>query len=204
MIELEPKVIDANRALRSLRKRDPLADPRVHIVIERCTWRACADDKRYDAIVSQPSHPWTAGASHLYTREFMQQAAAHLSAAGVFVQWMNISFLDEALLRSLSATLLDVFKELRIYRPDPNTLVFLASNAALDTRDTTRVRAAIAAAPPHYARYGIEVPEDVARGAELLTRRVPWHWREAPISSPTIATDSRPTPFTTVVVALCR
>ncbi len=142
-------------------------------------------DKHYDAVVSQPSHPWTAGASHLYTREFMQQVAAHLNPDGVFIQWMNISFLDEALLRSLSATLLDVFKELRIYRPDPNTLVFVASGGALRAEeDIARTRAAIAAAPSHYARYGIEVPEDLvglalsadqqgalalARGADLIT-----------------------------------
>ena len=63
-------------------------------------------DRRYDAIVSQPSHPWTAGASHLYTREFMQLAHDHLNSGGVFVQWMNVIFMDEDLLRSLTATLL--------------------------------------------------------------------------------------------------
>jgi len=183
VIELEPEVIEANRALRSLRKRDPLADPRIRIVLNDARGALALTSKRYDAVVSQPSHPWTAGASHLYTREFMQQVATHLNPQGVFVQWMNISFLDEALLRSLSATLLDVFRELRIYRPDPNTLVFVASNAALQTEDFTRVRAGIAAAPSAYARYGIEVPEDLvvalaadqqgaealARGAELIT-----------------------------------
>ncbi len=167
VIELEPEVIEANRALRSIRKRDPLADPRVHIVLNDARGALALTDKRYDAVVSQPSHPWTAGASHLYTREFMQQVAAHLNPDGVFIQWMNISFLDEALLRSLSATLLDVFKELRIYRPDPNTLVFLASNGALRAEeDITRTRATIAAAPSHYARYGIEVPEDLLVASE--------------------------------------
>ena len=65
-------------------------------------------NRRYDAIVSQPSHPWTAGASHLYTREFMQLAHDHLNPGGVFVQWMNVIFMDEDLLRSLTATLLKV------------------------------------------------------------------------------------------------
>ena len=32
----------------------------------------------YGAIVSQPSHPWTAGASHLYTRDFFQQVRERL------------------------------------------------------------------------------------------------------------------------------
>jgi len=178
VIELEPRVIDANRALRSARKRDPLSDPRVHVVLNDARGALALTTKRYDAVVSQPSHPWTAGSSHLYTREFMQQVKAHLNADGVFVQWMNISFLDETLLRALTATLLDVYRELHIYRPDPNTLVFVASDGPLDPIDTlSATRATLAAAPAHYARFGIEVPEDVVaalvvdqQGAEALAR----------------------------------
>ena len=132
VIELEPKVIEANRETSALRKRNPLADPRVNIIVNDARGALRLTSRRYDAIVSQPSHPWTAGASHLYTREFMQLAHDHLTADGVFVQWMNVIFMDEDLLRSLTATLLSVFPEVRVYRPDPNTVVFLASDAPLD------------------------------------------------------------------------
>ena len=132
VIELEPKVIEANRVTGQLRKRNPLADPRVNIIVNDARGALRLTDRRYDAIVSQPSHPWTAGASHLYTREFMQLAHDHLNSGGVFVQWMNVIFMDEDLLRSLTATLLKVFPEVRVYRPDPNTVVFLASDAPLD------------------------------------------------------------------------
>ena len=110
VIELEPQVIEANRATRALRKRDPLADPRVHLISNDARGALSLTARKYDAIVSQPSHPWTAGASHLYTLEFMQQARDHLNDGGVFVQWMNVTFMDEALLRSLTATLLTVFE----------------------------------------------------------------------------------------------
>lgn len=184
VIELEPKVMEANRAVRSLRARDPLLDPRVTVILNDARGALSLSPKTYDAIVSHPSHPWTAGASHLYTREFMQVARAHLSEGGVFVQWMNISFLDESLLRSLAATLLDVFGQVRLYRPDPNTLVFLASVRPLEL-ETALARQGIpfSEAPRHYARFGIHVIEDLvtalvadqegvialARGAELIT-----------------------------------
>ncbi len=106
VIELEPKVIEANRFTAQLRKRNPLTDPRVNIIVNDARGALRLTDRRYDAIVSQPSHPWTAGASHLYTREFMQLAHDHLNSGGVFVQWMNVIFMDEDLLRSLTATLL--------------------------------------------------------------------------------------------------
>ena len=118
----------------ALRKRNPLGDPRVNIILNDARGALRLTNRRYDAIVSQPSHPWTAGASHLYTREFMQLAHDHLTPDGVFVQWMNVIFMDEDLLRSLTATLLSVFREVRVYRPDPNTVVFLASDQPLESR----------------------------------------------------------------------
>jgi spermidine synthase len=181
VIELEPKVIDANRAVAQLRKRDPLRDSRVHIILNDARGALALTEKRYDAIVSQPSHPWTAGASHLYTREFMRQAREHLTEGGVFVQWMNIGFLDEDLLRSLAATLLDVFSSVSVYRPDPNTLIFLASTTPLQLEQTVLSAATpLDVAPRHYARFGIHCPEDVVvaltvdqAGIEALAQSAP-------------------------------
>jgi len=152
VIEIEPRVLDANEAVRGLRKNEPLADRRVRVVINDARSALNLTRHRYDAIVSQPSHPWTAAASHLYTREFMMQAREHLNDGGVFVQWMNISFMDEALLRSFAATVLDVFADARLYRPDPYTLIFVASKG----RDRYQ--------PPSgnaFQAVGINTPEDI-------------------------------------------
>jgi hypothetical protein len=184
VIELEPKVIEANRQSAELRKRNPLSDPRVNIIVNDARGALRLTNRRYDAIVSQPSHPWTAGASHLYTQEFMKLAHDHLNADGVFVQWMNVIFLDEDLLRSLTATLLSVFREVRVYRPDPNTVVFLASDAPLNPElQLASNGLPLRDAPLHYGRFGINVVEDlvaalvldaegsrrVASGAHLIT-----------------------------------
>jgi spermidine synthase len=150
VIEIEPRVIDANIATRSLRKHDPLGDQRINIIINDARAALNLTNRRYDAIVSQPSHPWTAAASHLYTREFLLQARAHLTGNGVFVQWMNLSFIDESLLRSFAATVLDVFPVARLYRPDPFTLLFVACRAG-DRPLSTQA----------FPRLGINTPEDV-------------------------------------------
>ncbi len=170
VIEIEPKVVEANRATSALRKRNPLADPRVNIILNDARGALRLTSRRYDAIVSQPSHPWTAGASHLYTREFMQLAHDHLTPDGVFVQWMNVIFMDEDLLRSLTATLLKVFPEVRVYRPDPNTVVFLASDAPLDLElQLARSGLPLRDAPLHYARFGINTVEDLVAALVLDT-----------------------------------
>ena len=162
VIELEDKVVEANRSIAKRRLHDPLADSRVNIILNDARGSLELTNKRYDAVVSQPSHPWTAGASHLYTREFMQQAKDHLNPGGLFVQWMNVDFLDEGLLRSLVATINAVYPHVRVYRPAPPTLLFLASDQPIEPeRQIEATRAALAVSPDHYGRLGLNVIEDL-------------------------------------------
>ena len=132
VIELEPEVLNANRLLVDRRENDPLQDSRINIIFNDARNALRLTNKSYDAIVSQPSHPWTAGASHLFTREFVAIAKDHLNDDGVFLQWMNAEFVDEELLRSLAATLLDAFEYVRVYGADSTVLFFLASDSPLD------------------------------------------------------------------------
>ena len=75
----------------------------LNIVINDARGALKLTEKRYDAVVSQPSHPWTAGASHLYTQEFLEVASEHMNAGGVFLQWLGSHFVDETLLGSFCA-----------------------------------------------------------------------------------------------------
>jgi spermidine synthase len=173
VIELEPEVLRANRAIATLRNRDPLADSRLNLILNDARSALALSDRRYDAIVSQPSHPWTAGASHLYTREFLEQAHAHLRSGGVFVQWMGAEFLDPKLLRSMLATLHAVFPQVRLYRVTPTALLLLASDLPLDTEQhPDRIRAVLDSATLHYARLGLAAPENLVAALALDTAGV--------------------------------
>ena len=79
VVEIESEMIRANRAIADQRRRDPLSDPRVHITVNDARSALQLTRERFDAIVSQPSHPWTAAASHLYTREFFELVRSRLS-----------------------------------------------------------------------------------------------------------------------------
>jgi spermidine synthase/tetratricopeptide (TPR) repeat protein len=48
-----------------------------------------ASDKKYDLIISEPSNPWVAGCSNLFTREFFHAARERLSEDGVLAQWIQ-------------------------------------------------------------------------------------------------------------------
>jgi hypothetical protein len=158
-------VLRANQRLASWRGIDPLADPRIRVRSNDARSALLLTDQRYDAIVSQPSHPWGAGASHLYTREFFTLVRDRLTDDGVFVQWIGLSFVDEDLLRTLLATLRSVYPHVRVYRPGLGGVLFLASAAPLDVE--RGADQAIAAAPAEFADVGIVAAEDLAAALVL-------------------------------------
>ena len=168
VIELEPEVIRANRMLEDKRNKDPLTDPRIHVVVNDGRNALRLTSKTWDAIVSQPSHPWTAGASHLFTREFVRLAKEHLNEAGVFVQWMDSTLVNEALLRSLAATLRSEFRHVRLYRPTPVALIFLASDAPLDLElELARTGRPLDTEAEHFRRLGMGSLEDLVSALAL-------------------------------------
>jgi spermidine synthase len=165
VIELEPEVVAANRAVPARAGGDPLADPRVALRLGDARGALVLADRRWDAIVSQPSHPWTAGASHLYTREFSALVHSRLSPRGVFVQWIGAAFVDLERLRALIAAQTAEFANVQVYRPEGGAIVMVASDAPFDPLATAAQ--AIAATPRDFAAAQITRVEDVVAALVL-------------------------------------
>ena len=184
VIELEPEVINANRSLAGMRNIDPLADPRIDVIINDARNALTLSTKRYDVIVSQPSHPWTAGASHLFTREFVANSKIHLNESGVFVQWMNSEFVDEPLLRTLAATLLAEFENIRLYQPRSQMLMFMASDGPLDTEiSLAETGQPFGTDIMHFSRLGMNSVEDLLAALVMDQQGLEDFSRGAPIST---------------------
>ena len=162
VVEIEPRVLEANRFIAAERRHDPLRDDRVRVVLNDARNALQRTSYQYDIIVSQPSHPWTPASANLYSREFLALSKRRLTADGVFVQWMNASFVSEELFRSLVATLAAEYRHLLVYEPVPMSLVFLASDTEVDPRRWfTSGRTRTDEAARALARAGIMLPEDL-------------------------------------------
>jgi len=168
VIELEHEVVIANRLIP--RSNSPLDDPRVTLRIGDARGAMNLSDKRYDAIVSQPSHPWTSGASHLYTREFFELTRSKLKPGGIFIQWIGAAFIDTDLFGTLAASMTDAFRYVHVYRPVPAALVFMASDEPIDLLESAP--RALAIAPTSFGRYGIHRVEDFFASWSLDTEGV--------------------------------
>ena len=165
VVELEPEVVAANRAVDHLRVTDVAADKRIVVKLGDARSVLELSGEPFDAIVSQPSHAWTSGSSHLYTRDFFERVRGRLAEDGVFVQWLGLPFVDEPLLRSFVATLGSVFPNVRLYRPTWTGALFIASSGPLDLE--SRFEEIRAKSPEEFRRVGLRDVETLLAALTL-------------------------------------
>ena len=181
VIEIEEEVVEANRRAATGRRRNPLDDPRLRIFINDARGALMLSEASYDGVVAQASHPWTAGASHLYTREFFELVKTRLTPDGVFAQWMGLPFIDEPLLRSLVATLSSVFRYVVVLHPEAGGLLFVASDAPLPV--LPGIRQMLEEQPESLARYGFYTAEELAAALLLDAEGVVVFGADAPLNT---------------------
>ncbi|MCB9496121.1 MAG: hypothetical protein H6686_04450 [Fibrobacteria bacterium] len=117
-------------------------DPRfaIHFLDARIFF--ATGSRPYDVIVSEPSNPWVAGVSSLFTREFYREIRSHLASDGVFIQWIHTYEFEDALLLSILAALSDEFPHLRLhFVPSTQDMVIAASASPLQADDTNLANA---------------------------------------------------------------
>jgi len=110
VVELEPAVVEAGKSIRN-GPVSALDDPRVSVEINDARNTLLTENKKYDIIAAQPSHPWLAGASNVFTQEFFHLVDSRLTDEGIFSQWINLFRMDVTTLRSLFKAFYSVFPE---------------------------------------------------------------------------------------------
>ena len=114
-VEISPEVADAARRFFADANRHVLENPKLKLVIGDARQHVLATKDRYDVIISEPSNPWMAGVSALFTREFFEGVRGRLAPGGVFCQWGHLYNMGEGDLATLLATFQDVFPKGRVY-----------------------------------------------------------------------------------------
>lgn len=135
-IEIEKAMWQQSRFFMPFNRRT-FEDPRyaIHFLDARIFFATRPEP--YDLIVSEPSNPWVAGVSSLFTREFYREVRAHLSEQGVFVQWIHTYEFEDALLLSILSALHQEFPHLRLhFVPTTQDMVIVAGRSPLRADDT--------------------------------------------------------------------
>jgi len=169
VIEIAPAVPEAARRFDDWSGR-ALDDPRVQVVLDDARSRLLVRPRRFDVIASQPSNPWVAGVSNLFTVEFFRLARARLLPGGVFCQWVQAYRLSAEDFRGLVRTFLEVFPQATLWEESAGGgdyfLVGIEGDAPLRI-DPARLRD-----PRHRAAWGDLDRAGAGQPADLLSRFV--------------------------------
>ncbi|MGH9870740.1 MAG: fused MFS/spermidine synthase, partial [Candidatus Polarisedimenticolia bacterium] len=142
VVEIEPAMIEAQSYFQSLNNM-PLQDPRTRLRLDDARNELLVSDRTYDVIISEPSNPWLAGPSKLFTREFFQQVTRRLRPGGILCQWVQLYGMDVPSLQAVLRTFASVFPHRLVFKGSPGDLLVLGSAEPI-TLDTAAIRARMA------------------------------------------------------------
>jgi spermidine synthase len=137
--EIERAVLRASGLFRDV-NRDVLADPRVHVIEDDARSALMLAASPYDVIVSEPSNPWIAGVSALFTRDYFSVVARRLAPGGIFCQWLQMYRVTPGLVAVVIANLRAVFPHVEIWFSNASDLMVLAAREPVRW-DSTRFAA---------------------------------------------------------------
>jgi spermidine synthase len=145
VVELEPAIVRVAEWCSAV-NHDALSDPKVELLLGDGRELLLTTDERYDVIFSEPSNPYRAGISSLYTREFYQAARERLTEGGIFIQFLQGYEVDSSVVRTAYATLGSVFPAVESWQTLPGDLLLVATEEPI-VHDLERVRRRAAEEP---------------------------------------------------------
>jgi len=107
-VEISPEVVTASHYFDHVNYKI-LEDPRIELIIEDGRNHLALTDRRYDVIISEPSNPWIAGISDLFTQEFFQLCRRRLNPEGIACVWIHSYNIEDKTFRSILHTFHTVF-----------------------------------------------------------------------------------------------
>ncbi len=122
------------RATRLFRpwNRDPLTDPRFHLIVDDARSYLSYTRHRYDVIISEPSNPWMAGTGALFSREFYARAAAALEPDGLYLQWLQTYELSDRTFAAVVRTFRRAFPYVYAFQGNADDLFLLGTARPLE------------------------------------------------------------------------
>jgi len=124
--------VDASRYF-AAENRGALDDPRSRLIVGDGRSHVQLSSRTYDVIITEPSNPWMAGVSSLFTQEFFTSLRGRLAPGGIVCQWTHTYEIADADLRSLVATFLSVFPEATGWLIGQSDLLLVASTQPLSS-----------------------------------------------------------------------
>lgn len=174
VVELEPAVLEMAKRCAPVNE-GVLDNPKVTVRLGDAREYLLTTSERYDLILSEPSNPYRAGISSMYTHEYYRDVAARLQPKGLFLQWLQGYSVDRETVARVYSTLHAVFPYVETWITGNKDLILVGSGEPL-VHDEQRLAKVVASEPfarAMHAAWRVEgLPGFLSRyyGSEAFTR----------------------------------
>jgi len=124
VVEIESAMVEGARLFRD-HNQDLHSNEKVDIHVTDGRLFLRLRPESFDVITSEPSNPWLAGASDLFTVEFFELGARALREGGIFCQWVQIYGMSPENLKTIVRTFASVFPNSLLLSTIPDTDLLL-------------------------------------------------------------------------------
>ena len=128
ILEINEAVTTACRRYFSAWNNHCMDDPRARLIVQDGRNHLALTRENYDVIISEPSNPWMAGLANLYSLEFFRLARQHLTADGIFAQWIQAYEMDQETFFLLGRTFATVFPASALIKVGPVDYLMMGFN----------------------------------------------------------------------------
>jgi spermidine synthase len=126
VLELESEIEKLARHFDPVSKA-AMKHPRVNRITGDAREFLLTQGESYDLIISEPSNPCRAGVANLYTLEFYQNASRRLQTHGLFCQWLQGYEVEPETVKTVVATLSQVFKKVEVWSTESMDMLLICS-----------------------------------------------------------------------------
>ncbi|MBI3332953.1 MAG: fused MFS/spermidine synthase [Candidatus Omnitrophica bacterium] len=182
--EIEPAVLEAAPYFDSV-NHQAYRDPRVRLITNDARNHLLIEQAPYDVIVSEPSNPWMAGVSNLFTVDFYRLARRRLSDGGIFCQWLQAYTIAPDDVRMVVASLKEAFPCVSVWTSLPGDMILLASERPIVV-DLARIQERLDRSPEIRADLkllGIRKAEGLLSSFLLAEEDVDGYVEESPLNT---------------------
>jgi spermidine synthase len=145
VVELEPAILHVAEVCTPV-NHDVLSNPKVHVAIGDAREFLLTSRDKYDIIFSEPSNPYRAGISSLFTEEFYWAARQRLAPRGIFLQWLQTYEVDGETVRTVYAALHSSFPQIESWFARRRDLILLGTSEPV-IYDVGALRSRLASEP---------------------------------------------------------
>jgi spermidine synthase len=153
--EIEPAVVESSRFFAHVNHLDyalegypHVSDARLPVVNDDGRNYPAATRKRYDVIISEPSNPWLAGVSDLFTTDFFRIGKRKLHPGGVLCQWVQLYEMSPENVKVIYRTFASRFAHVVVFSSEElsSDTILLGSDSPLPL-DLEHLQASLALSP---------------------------------------------------------